>query len=169
MQKVQESLFRNLFDSMLANVNSGIDGMIKDLTGLKSSYSFRRKTLKTSSPWPSKMTTIEKRRGLTTTLSGLLLLQNGVFWKPEPQGQYSCWFNAWGTCWNTERKAKVALISKLTLSFEVQIERAHRTVNANRGQADGGNASFKRPALLFVVWRTQSKKSYIKGGEESEA
>ena len=33
MLKVQESLFfRNLFDSMLANVNSRIDGVIKDLT-----------------------------------------------------------------------------------------------------------------------------------------
>ena len=37
MLKVQESLFRNLFDSMLSNVNSRIDGVIKDLTELKSS------------------------------------------------------------------------------------------------------------------------------------
>ena len=32
MLKVQESLFRNLFHSMLANVNSRIDGVIIDLT-----------------------------------------------------------------------------------------------------------------------------------------
>ena len=40
MLKVQESLFRNLFDSMHSNVNSRIDGMIKDLTELKSSLQF---------------------------------------------------------------------------------------------------------------------------------
>lgn len=63
MLKVQESLFRNLFDSLLANVNSRIDDLIKDLTGLKSSYSFHRKTLKTSSRWPIKMTKTEKKIG----------------------------------------------------------------------------------------------------------
>ena len=40
MLKVQESLFRNLFDSMHSNVNSRIDGVIKDLTELKSSLQF---------------------------------------------------------------------------------------------------------------------------------
>ena len=40
MPKVQESLFRNLFDSMHSNVNSRIDGMIRDLTELKSSLQF---------------------------------------------------------------------------------------------------------------------------------
>lgn len=51
MQKVQESLFRNIFDSMLANVNNRIDGVIKDLTELKSNlHGFHRKKLMTSSP-----------------------------------------------------------------------------------------------------------------------
>ena len=40
MLKVQEFLFRNLFDSMHSNVNSRIDGMIKDLTELKPSLQF---------------------------------------------------------------------------------------------------------------------------------
>ena len=31
MTKMQESLFRNLFDSLLTNVNGRIDGVIKDL------------------------------------------------------------------------------------------------------------------------------------------
>ena len=37
MMKMQESLFRNLFDSLLTNVNSRIDGVIKDPAELKSS------------------------------------------------------------------------------------------------------------------------------------
>ena len=42
MLKVQESLFRNLFDSMLASVNSRIDGVIKDLTELTPSLQVSR-------------------------------------------------------------------------------------------------------------------------------
>ena len=49
----------------------------------------------------------------------------------------------------TERKAKVALESKLNPSFEVQIERAHRTGKTNRRQADAGNASSKRPRNII--------------------
>ena len=37
MMKMQESLFHNLFDSLLTNVNSRIDSIIKDLAELKSS------------------------------------------------------------------------------------------------------------------------------------
>ena len=40
MLKVQESIFRNLFDSMHSNLNSRIDSVIKDLTELKSSLQF---------------------------------------------------------------------------------------------------------------------------------
>lgn len=54
----------------------------------------------------------------------------------------------------TGRKAKAALISKLTLSFEVQIECVHLAGKANCRQADGSNASPKRPSLLSVVWKT---------------
>ena len=46
MMKMQESLFRNLFDSLLTNVNSRIDGVIKDLAELKSSLQFTQKDVK---------------------------------------------------------------------------------------------------------------------------
>ena len=42
MMKMQESLFRNLFDSLLTNVNSRIDGVTKDLAELKSSLQFNQ-------------------------------------------------------------------------------------------------------------------------------
>ena len=35
MMKVQKSMFRNLFQSVLTSVNNRIDGVIKDLTELK--------------------------------------------------------------------------------------------------------------------------------------
>ena len=37
MMKIQESLFRHLFDSLFTNVNSRIDGVAKDLAELNSS------------------------------------------------------------------------------------------------------------------------------------
>ena len=37
MMKVQESMSRNLLESMLTSVNNRIDGVIKDLTELNSS------------------------------------------------------------------------------------------------------------------------------------
>ena len=43
MMKMQESLFRNLFDSLLTNVNSRIDGVIKDPAELKSSLQLAQK------------------------------------------------------------------------------------------------------------------------------
>ena len=63
MLKVQESLLRNLFHSMLANVNSSIDGMIKDLKELKSSLQFSGKDIEDLKPLTEQMTKIEKEIG----------------------------------------------------------------------------------------------------------
>ena len=60
MMEVQESLFRNLFDSMLANVNSRIDGVIKDLTELKSSLQFSQKEIDDLKPLTEPMATTEE-------------------------------------------------------------------------------------------------------------
>ena len=43
MMKIQESLFRHLFDSLFTNVNSRIDGVVKDLAELNSSLQFTQK------------------------------------------------------------------------------------------------------------------------------
>ena len=68
---------------MLANVNSRIDGVIKDLTELKSSLQFPQKEIDDLKPLTEQMTKIEKEIGEVP------LRQNGVFGKPEPQEQYS--------------------------------------------------------------------------------
>ena len=59
----------------------------------------------------------------------------------------------------TERKANMALESKLNPSFEVQIERAHRTGKANRRQA--GNASSKRPRTMICRLENWKQKNPI--------
>ena len=70
----------------------------------------------------------------------------------------------------TERKAKVAQISKLTQSLSkfkliVHIVQLMLVV----GEPMRGNANSKRPHCYLSFWRTRSKKSYIEGGEDSEA
>ena len=55
MMKMQESLFRNLFDSLLTNVKSTIDGVIKDLAELKSS-------LQHEAPKSRKRSTLSRKR-----------------------------------------------------------------------------------------------------------
>ena len=43
MMKVQESMFRNLFESLLSSINNRVDGVIKDLKELKSRLQFTQK------------------------------------------------------------------------------------------------------------------------------
>ena len=61
MMKMHESLFRNLFDSLLTNVNSRIDGVIKDLAELKSSLQFTQKDVEDLKPVTKQMTKIVLR------------------------------------------------------------------------------------------------------------
>ena len=61
MMKMQESLFRNLFDSLLTNVYSRVDGVIKDLAELKSSLQFTQKDVEDLKPVTKQMTKIVLR------------------------------------------------------------------------------------------------------------
>ena len=63
MMKMQESSFRNLFDSLLTNVNSRIDGVIKDLAELKSNLQFTQKDVEDLKPVTNQMTKIGKELG----------------------------------------------------------------------------------------------------------
>ena len=74
MMKMQESLFRNLFDSLLTNVNSRIDGVIKDLAELKSSLQFTQKDVEDLKPVTKQMTKIVLR--LTKDFSQTCKLSN---------------------------------------------------------------------------------------------
>ena len=59
--KIQESLFRNLFDSLLTNVNSRIDGVVKDLAELNSNLQFTQKDVEDLKPITKQMTKIVLR------------------------------------------------------------------------------------------------------------
>ena len=61
MMKIQESLFRHLFDSLFTNVNSRIDGVAKDLAELNSSLQFTQKDVEDLKPVTKQMTKIVVR------------------------------------------------------------------------------------------------------------
>ena len=63
MMKMEESLFCIVFDSLLTNVNSRIDGVIKDLAELKSSLQFTQKDVEDLKPVTEQMTKIGKELG----------------------------------------------------------------------------------------------------------
>ena len=126
MMKMQESLFRNLFDSLLTNVNSRIDGVIKDLAELKSSLQFTQKDVEDLKPVTEQMTKIGKELGEVQAqvdfhCDKMEYLENQS--RPNniridgiPEEPNETWED-------TESKAKVALESKLNLPFKVEIER----------------------------------------------
>ena len=173
MLKGQESLFRNLFDSMLANVNSRIDGVIKDLTDLKSSLQFLQKEVDDLKPLTEQMAKIEKEIGQVQAQVDYHCnkmeyfenqsCRNNICIDRIPQQPDETWEE-------TERKAKVALESKLNLPFEVQIEHAHHMGKDNSRQADVGNASSKCPhTIICRLENWKQKQSYNEGSEDGEA
>ena len=130
MMKMQESLFRNLFDSLLTNVNSRIDGVIKDLAELKSSLQFTQKDVEDLKPVTEQMTKSGKELGEVQAqvdfhCDKMEYLENqsrrnNIRIDGIPEEPNETWED-------TESKAKVALESKLNLPFKVEIERTHRT------------------------------------------
>ena len=157
MMKMQESLFRNLFDSLLTNVNSRIDGVIKDLAELKSSLQFTQKDVEDLKPVTEQMTKIGKELGEVQAqvdfhCDKMEYLENqsrrnNIRIDGIPEEPDETWED-------TESKAKVALESKLNLPFKVEIERAHRTGKVNRRSDD--NASSTRPRTVIcrlVSWK----------------
>ena len=148
MMKMQESLFRSLFDSLLTNVNSRIDGVIKDLAELKSSLQFTQKDVDDLKPVTKQMTKIGKeleevQAQVDFHCDKLEYLENqsrrnNIRIDGIPEEPDETWED-------TESKARVALESKLNLPFKVEIERAHRTGKPNRRPDD--NASSTLPPL----------------------
>ena len=149
-------MIKNLFDSILANLNSRIGGLIKDLTGLKSSLQFSQKDIEDLNPLTEQMTKIEKKIGgaqvqVDYHSDKMEYLENQIRRNNILRNLKAEILRNLKKTWEeTESKAKVELESKLNLPFEVQIERAHRTGKAYRRQADASNASTERP-LVFVL------------------
>ena len=141
----------------MTNVNSRIDGVIKDLAELKSSLQFTQKDVEDLKPVTEQMTKIGKELGEVQAhvdfhCDKMEYLENqsrrnNIRIDGIPEEPDETWED-------TESKAKVALESKLNLPFKVEIERAHRTGKVNRRSDD--NASSTRPRTVncrLVSWK----------------
>ena len=59
MLKVQESMFRSLFDSMLIKANKKVDDLVRTVTELKSSLEFTQKEMDSFKSLHTKLNTVE--------------------------------------------------------------------------------------------------------------
>ena len=140
--KVQERMFRNLFDSLLANVNARLDSVIgqvaeikarldiyeKDTSDLKVSLEFSQKDIKDLKPCSSRLHEVEEE---IEKMCGSLDYHTDKIEYLENQSRRSNIridgireeeAETWD---NTETKVKEILKEKLNLDEEPDIERAH--------------------------------------------
>ena len=110
----------------MTNVNSRIDGVIKDLAELKSSLQFTQKDVEDLKPVTEQITKIGKELGEVQVdfhcdkMEENQSRRNNIRIDGIPEEPDETWED-------TESKAKAALEFKLNLPFKVEIERAHRT------------------------------------------
>ena len=123
--KVQGLMFCNLIVSMLTSVNNRIDGVIKDLTALKSSLQFTQKDVADFKLVMQQTVKIEKELG---ELQGQVDYHSDKMESLENQSSHNIIRidgipeepnKTWD---DIECKAKMGLESKLTLPFEMEIE-----------------------------------------------
>ena len=170
--KVQKRMFRNLFDSLLANVNERLDSVIgqvaqikarldiyeKDTSDLKVSLEFSQKDIKDLKPCSSRLHEVEEE---IEKMCGSLDYHTDKIEYLENQSRRSNIridgireeeAETWD---NTETKVKEILKEKLNLDEEPDIERAHRV--GRRANATTG--SVRRPRTIVVASAIGSKKN----------
>ena len=172
--KVQERMFKNLFDSLLANVNARLDSVIgqvaeikarldiyeKDTSDLKVSLEFSQKDIKDLKPCSSRLHEVEEE---IEKMCGSLDYHTDKIEYLENQSRRSNIridgireeeAETWD---NTETKVKEILKEKLNLDEEPDIERAHRV--GRRANATTG--SVRRPRTIVCRLRDWKQKEQI--------
>ncbi|CAH3194251.1 unnamed protein product [Porites evermanni] len=170
--KVPERMFKNLFDSLLANVNARLDSVIgqvaemkarldtfeKDSSNLKVSLEFSQKDIKDLKPCSSRLHEVEEEiekmcGSLDYHTHKIEYLENQSRRnKIRIDGIREEEAETWN---NTETKVKEILKEKLNLDEEPDIERAHRV--GRRANATTG--SVRR--LRTIVCRDWKQKEQI--------
>ena len=171
--KVQERMFKNLFDSLLANVNARLDSVIgqvaeikarldiyeKDTSDLKVSLEFSQKDIKDLKPCSSRLHEVEEE---IEKMCGSLDYHTDKIEYLENQSRRSNIridgireeeAETWD---NTETKVKEILKEKLNLDEEPDIERAHRV--GRRANATTGSVRRSRTIVCRLRdWKQKEK------------
>ena len=172
--KVQERMFKNLFDSLLANVNARLDSVIgqvaeikarldiyeKDTSDLKVSLEFSQKDIKDLKPCSSRLHEVEEE---IEKMCGSLDYHTDKIEYLENQSRRSNIridgireeeAETWD---NTETKVKEILKEKLNLDEERDIERAYRV--GRRANATTGSVERDVQGPSFVASAIGSKEN----------
>ena len=155
-------MFKNMFESVLASVNTRIDNVVKSVAELKASLEHSQQYTDNLKEAADAIDGMDEelediQRGLHKHEEKLEHLENqsrrnNVHIDGIREEDNETWLN-------TETKAKEVLQEKLNLSFELVIERAHRTGTRSRpGAADGISI---RPRTLVCRLRDWKQKDEI--------
>ena len=160
MLKMQERMFKDMFESVLSSVNVRIDKVVKSVAELKASLEYSQKDIDDLMESADAIDNMDKelediQRGLHKHEEKLEYLENQSRRKNiRVDGILEEDNESWP---NTEAKVKEALHEKLSLSFEPVIERAHR-VGARSSAADGTN---RRPRTIVCRLHDWKQKDEI--------
>ena len=157
MLKVQELMFRSLFDSMLINVNKRVDDLVRTVTELKSSLEFTQKEMDSFKSLHTKLNTVENEirevnddvgfhRGKIEYLENQSR-RNNVRFYGIPEDEQETWDVS-------EAKVKETVKEILKVDEEIKIERAHRTGRRTRKLPTGETV----PSPRTIICRLQNWK-----------
>ena len=162
MLKMQERMFKDMFESVLSSVNMRIDKVVKSVAELKASLEYSQQDIDDLMEAADSIDNMDKelediQRGLHKHEEKLEYFENQSRRKNiRVDGILEEDNESWP---NTEAKVKEALHEKLNLSFEPVIERAHRVGARPRSSAaDGIN---RRPRTIVCRLRDWKQKDEI--------
>ena len=158
MLKVQESMLRALFDSVVKSLTARVDGVVESVNSLKASLEFSQKDIEELKPFVSKL---EEAKDEIDQLNSDLAQQelkaeylenqsrrNNIRIKGIAEGERETWDEV-------ESKVKHAIKAKLDL--DVDIERAHRVERRKKR----GSANANEPRTIVCRLRDWKQREQV--------
>ena len=163
MLDMQERIFRNLFESVLSSVNIRIDEIVKSVAEQKASLEYSQQDIDDLWKFTDTLAGMEDElddiqlRSLKDKEDKIEYLENqsrrnNIRVVGIPEDEHETWSD-------TETKVKHVLEGKLHLSFEPEIERAHRIGAKPRSGA--ANSDTRRPRVVVCRLRDWKQKDAI--------
>ena len=158
MLKVQESMLRALFDSVVKSLTARVDGVVESVNSLKASLEFSQKDIDELKPFASKL---EEAKDEIDQLNSDLTQQelraeylenqsrrNNIRIKGIAEGEKETWDEV-------ESKVKDAIKAKLDL--DIDIERAHRVERRKKK----GRANANEPRTIMCRLRDWKQREQV--------
>ena len=148
MMEVQESMFRNMFDSVVSLLTTRVDDLVKTVAALKASIEFTQGEVADLKPVETKLRDAEK--DIEVVKHSITLHKNKMEYMENQSRRNNIRINGVpealdGETWESaESKAKEAI--RENLGIEADIERAHRVQRKPRQQSSNQPDEPAQPA-----------------------